>query len=330
MTQWHDDDLLTAGLAALATDGPPGLLERIAARWSRVPGPTCDLYVASTHLGVIYVRTSDAVHDDAAEFATLFHRRFTSPLVAAPQPPAELLPPPTITRVPGTEPASRRPPSTQPPLPQRPGAQSPAPQPPVPRPASIQPPAQRPVSTQPPIPQPAVPGAADLSPTSGAAMARLRFDLSRLSAFEREVLLAVLTIPRGQVRPHSWVAHEIGRPTAAPAIDITLSRNPVPVLIPCHRVINADGTLGNHVFGPTVKRALLDAEGTNVGEVYQLAQLDIHYVASDIAGVVCFPTCPDARRTDHAHRHGFATIPKAEEAGYRPCPTCRPVSNEVS
>jgi O-6-methylguanine DNA methyltransferase len=161
-------------------------------------------------------------------------------------------------------------------------------------------------------------------------MARLRFDLSRLSAFEREVLLAVLTIPRGQVRPHSWVAHEIGRPTAAPAIDITLSRNPVPVLIPCHRVINADGTLGNHVFGPTVKRALLDAEGTNVGEVYQLAQLDIHYVASDIAGVVCFPTCPDARRTDHAHRHGFATIPNAEEAGYRPCPTCRPVSNEVS
>jgi O-6-methylguanine DNA methyltransferase len=354
---WPDDpaDPLAAGLAALATNGPPGLLERIAASWSRVPGPTCDLYVASTHLGVAYVRTSDAVHDDAAEFAALFHSRFTRPLVAAPHPPTELLqltsPPAALppaqpqSALPTTLPPIPQPSGTQPPTTRRLAArlrsiQQPAPQPPATQPPTAQPAGTQPTNRELPTPQspsvhpslpqaPAAQPATTPAPEGASHPARLRFDLSRLSAFEREVLLAVLTIPRGQVRPHAWIAHQIGRPTTTPDIDITLSRNPVPILIPCHRVINADGSLGNHVFGPLVKRALLDAEGTNVGEVYQLAQLDIHYVASDIAGVVCFPTCPDARRTDHAHRHGFPSVAQAEDAGYRPCPTCRPVSNEV-
>jgi methylated-DNA-[protein]-cysteine S-methyltransferase len=251
-----EHDPLIAGLAALATDGPPGLLERIAASWVRVPGPVCDLYIASTDRGVVYVRTSDAVHDDDAEFATLFHHRFTRPLLHGVHPPAELLP------------------------------------------------------------------ALDADRPTG-----IRFDLDQLSAFEREVLLAVLTIPRGQVRPYTWVAHQIGLPAAVGAVDAVLVHNPVPVLIPCHRVIHTDGTLGDHVFGPLVKRALLDAEGTNLGEVYELAQHDVHYLASEATGVVCFPTCPNAR--DTSPRHGFRSVARAGDAGYRPCPVCRPTPDEV-
>jgi O-6-methylguanine DNA methyltransferase len=337
-------DPLAAGLAALATNGPPGLLERIAARWCRVPGPTCDLYVASTDRGVAYVRTSDAVHNNAAEFAALFHHRFTTPLVAAPHPPTDLhSPTPPTLKPPITPLPTAHLPTTPQAIPEPPTIPdlSAAPHPPSARPQAARQPCPQPLTT-PTAGRPAIqpstaarsapPPSAELAPnprpTSDHA-ARIRFDLSRLPAFDREVLLAVLTIPRGQVRPHAWVAHQIGRPTAAHAVDTALAHSPVPVLIPCHRVINADGTLGNHVFGPAVKRALLDAEDANVGEVYQLAQLDIHYVANDIVGVVCFPTCPNARRTEHAHRHGFPTVAHAEDAGYRPCPTCRPVSDEV-
>ncbi|HEX5117910.1 MAG TPA: methylated-DNA--[protein]-cysteine S-methyltransferase [Pseudonocardiaceae bacterium] len=237
------DEALTEGLAALAANGPPGLLERIAARWARTPGPVCDLYVASTHRGVIYVRPSDTVHDDDNEFADEFHRRFAQPLLAG-----------------GTPPSNR----------DRAG--------------------------------------------------RIRFDLSRLDAFAREVLLAVLTIPRGQVRPYDWLAGRVGPQATAHQVDVVLRENPIPVLIPCHRVINTDGTPGEYVFGQAVKHALLAAEGTNLGEVYALAQLDIRYVASDATGMVCFPTCSRVR----TERTGFPTVTAARDAGYRPCPQCGP------
>ncbi|HEX3647624.1 MAG TPA: methylated-DNA--[protein]-cysteine S-methyltransferase [Pseudonocardiaceae bacterium] len=242
-------DPLAEGLAALAASGPPGVLERIAARWSRVPGPPFDLYIASTHLGVVYVRTSDAVHHDDREFADLFHRRFAQPLLAGDQP----------------------------------------------------------------------------APSNRDRADRIRFDLSRLGTFEREVLLAVLTIPRGQVRPYDWIAGNVGPQATAYRVDVVLRDNPIPVLIPCHRVINADGTLGEHVLGQHVKQALLAAEGTNVGEVYALAQLDIRYVASDATGMVCFPTCWRARTA----RTGFPTVTRARAAGYRPCPECRPAPDEA-
>jgi len=81
---------------------------------------------------------------------------------------------------------------------------------------------------------------------------------------------------------------------------------------------------GNYGFGPQVKRALLDAEGANVGEVEALALRGIHYLGSDTTGIVCFPTCAHARRTTLAHRQGFSTVATALAAGYRPCKQCRP------
>jgi O-6-methylguanine DNA methyltransferase len=88
----------------------------------------------------------------------------------------------------------------------------------------------------------------------------LRYDLRGLSPFEYDVLMKTLEIPAGQVRPYGWVAREIGRPGAVRATGSALGRNPVPLLIPCHRVTRSDGTPGNYAFGPALKERLLRAE----------------------------------------------------------------------
>lgn len=92
----------------------------------------------------------------------------------------------------------------------------------------------------------------------------LRYDLRGLTEFERAVLATTEEIPRGEVRSYSWVAHGIGCPRGARAVGMALSRNPVPILIPCHRVIRQDGLVGRYVFGTSMKRALLEHEGVGV------------------------------------------------------------------
>lgn len=90
----------------------------------------------------------------------------------------------------------------------------------------------------------------------------LRFDLDDLSQFERAVLLKALEIPRGEIRPYAWIAREIGRPHAMRAVGNALARNPIPLFIPCHRVVRSDGHIGNYgLGGPTNKRRLLQYEG---------------------------------------------------------------------
>ena len=86
-------------------------------------------------------------------------------------------------------------------------------------------------------------------------------DLSRLSEFQRAVLAAAQEIPFGEVRPYRWVAELIGRPRAVRAVGTALGDNPVPILIPCHRVIRSDGTsLGGYMFGLSIKDQLLALE----------------------------------------------------------------------
>lgn len=86
-------------------------------------------------------------------------------------------------------------------------------------------------------------------------------DLGAVSPFERAVLEKAQEIPRGQMRPYAWIAQAIGRPSAVRAVGNALGRNPVPLLIPCHRVVRGDGAPGNYVFGAAAKRALLAFEG---------------------------------------------------------------------
>ncbi len=87
-------------------------------------------------------------------------------------------------------------------------------------------------------------------------------DLSSLTGFQREVLLAVASVPYGQTRAYGEIAAQIGRPHAARAVGGSNARNPLPLVIPCHRVIAADGSLGGYsgLGGLRTKRRLLALE----------------------------------------------------------------------
>jgi O-6-methylguanine DNA methyltransferase len=152
-------------------------------------------------------------------------------------------------------------------------------------------------------------------------------DLSQLPEFERQVLLKTLEIPRGEVRPYAWIANEIGRPRAVRAVGNALARNPIPFVIPCHRVVRADGTIGQYgAGGPESKRALLAAEGLDPAELARLPAEGIRYAGSDTTRIYCYPSCRHARRTTAQHRVAFRSVEEAVRAGYRACQVCRPVS----
>jgi O-6-methylguanine DNA methyltransferase len=86
-------------------------------------------------------------------------------------------------------------------------------------------------------------------------------DLEDLSPFTRSVLESACRIPLGETRSYEWVAGDIGMPGAARAVGNALAANPVPLAIPCHRVIGRNGEVGEYALGRTTKRALLSAEG---------------------------------------------------------------------
>ncbi|MSQ23915.1 MAG: MGMT family protein [Chloroflexi bacterium] len=93
----------------------------------------------------------------------------------------------------------------------------------------------------------------------------LDFDLSPYTDFQRSVLQAVAAIPRGQVRSYGDVAAEVDHPGAARAVGEVMRTNPIPVLIPCHRVVRAGGAPGNYSPRPEIKRQFLIEEGALPG-----------------------------------------------------------------
>jgi methylated-DNA-[protein]-cysteine S-methyltransferase len=78
--------------------------------------------------------------------------------------------------------------------------------------------------------------------------------------FERSVWNALLTIPYGETASYGEIARQIGHPSAARAVGLANGRNPVAVIVPCHRVIGADGSLTGYGGGLERKRFLLDLE----------------------------------------------------------------------
>lgn len=89
----------------------------------------------------------------------------------------------------------------------------------------------------------------------------LPVDLTRLSPFDRSVLRAASGLDFGQVAAYGEVARRIGRPRAARAVGGALGRNPVPVVVPCHRIVRSDGGLGGYGSGIEYKERLLRIEG---------------------------------------------------------------------
>jgi O-6-methylguanine DNA methyltransferase len=161
----------------------------------------------------------------------------------------------------------------------------------------------------------------------GDRRARVTIDLRGATPFEVAVWNKALEIPRGEVRPYAWVAAEIGRPKAVRAVGSALGRNPVPLVVPCHRVVRGDGTIGQYSMGgPDVKRQVLAAEGVDLDGLVELAARGIRYVGSDTTRIVCHPTCHQARRITPAHRIPFRSLAAAAARGYRACRSCRPVA----
>lgn len=81
-----------------------------------------------------------------------------------------------------------------------------------------------------------------------------------LTNFQLRVFEQTLKIPLGEVRTYSWIAKRAGSPAAARAVGSALRQNPYPLLIPCHRVVKADGTLGRYSGGKGIKSELIEFE----------------------------------------------------------------------
>lgn len=166
---------------------------------------------------------------------------------------------------------------------------------------------------------------------NGDKRAPLTFDLRGVSPFMRDALLKAREIPHGEVRPYSWIAREIGRPGAVRAVGTAMARNPVPLFIPCHRVVRADGHIGAYSMGgPESKRRILNAEGLDVDQLEALAESGARYVASDTSESYCYPSCHYAQRISPRHRITFANEAQAQHAGYHPCNVCRPPEAQLA
>lgn len=82
--------------------------------------------------------------------------------------------------------------------------------------------------------------------------------------FEHKVWLSLKDVPYGETRTYKWIAERIGNPKAVRAVGGALSRNPIPIVLPCHRIIESDGSIGGYSSGVDIKRRLLDLEYYNL------------------------------------------------------------------
>lgn len=153
----------------------------------------------------------------------------------------------------------------------------------------------------------------------------LPVDLRWVTDFQQQVLRTTATIPKGEVRPYGWVAREVRRPGAVRAVGSAVARNPIPLIIPCHRVVRSDGHIGNYSLGgPHNKVDLLEHEGASPVWLEDLAARHVRVQGSTATGVFCHPTCHVIRSAPPGRVVDFRSPAEAEAAGYRPCEECRP------
>jgi O-6-methylguanine DNA methyltransferase len=160
----------------------------------------------------------------------------------------------------------------------------------------------------------------------GERLSRADVDIDELPEFERKVLRKLLEIPPGEVRSYAWVARETGSPAAVRAVGNACARNPVPFVVPCHRVVPSSGAVGNYGFGEKMKRELLAGEGVDVETMESMARRGFRYVASRTTGIYCFPTCRDAKRIREENRLLVRDERDADSKGLRACKHCRPLA----
>jgi len=117
----------------------------------------------------------------------------------------------------------------------------------------------------PPEAQPALPEAlaAGVRAAVDGGPCTVDVDLVGLTRFQQQVLRATVSVPYGSTWTYGELAAEVGAPRAARAVGTALSRNPVPLLIPCHRIVRSGGEVGSYGMGGTpIKKRLLRREGS--------------------------------------------------------------------
>jgi len=78
--------------------------------------------------------------------------------------------------------------------------------------------------------------------------------------FQKDVWRVLLEITYGETRTYGQIAQDVGRPKAVRAVGVAIGKNPLPIIVPCHRVIATGGGLGGYAFGLEMKKVLLDLE----------------------------------------------------------------------
>ena len=96
----------------------------------------------------------------------------------------------------------------------------------------------------------------------------LEIDLTGVPAFQQEVLRELALVPYAETTTYGGLAKRVGRPKAARAVGGALNRNPVPIVLPCHRIVGASGSLVGYAGGLDRKRALLELEGAGGRELF--------------------------------------------------------------
>lgn len=92
------------------------------------------------------------------------------------------------------------------------------------------------------------------------SLSGIPMDWDGFTDFQKRVWCAALTIPYAQTRTYGWIAEHAGQPGAARAAGSALGANPLPLIVPCHRIIKSNGALGGFGMGADIKKLLLDNE----------------------------------------------------------------------
>lgn len=153
---------------------------------------------------------------------------------------------------------------------------------------------------------------------------RQKIDLSLAgSPFQQKVLRKLQEVPRGAVISYQGLGAAAGAPQGARAVGNAMHNNPVPIYVPCHRVIASDGGLGGYGGGAGRKLQLLRSEGFALGDA------DVKIPANSVWGnrgtkIYCRKSCRTTARVDRSRILFFAEPKDARHAGLRPCKICRP------
>ncbi|MBI4637302.1 MAG: methylated-DNA--[protein]-cysteine S-methyltransferase [Candidatus Rokubacteria bacterium] len=154
----------------------------------------------------------------------------------------------------------------------------------------------------------------------------LDFRLAR-SEFHRAVLEVTAGIPYGAVVSYAGVARDVGRPAATRAVAQALRWNPLPIVVPCHRVIGGSGDLTGYAGNKVgLKQRLLALEGVPTARARGdlRVEREAMYVRNRDWEEYCLPTCGSLPAVPLSRLTLFASRERAEAVGLAPCTSCRP------